>query len=316
MYRLFEKKSIVAYGLFVFLLVILGIQIFKGDSYRNNLSESFIFSLFYNVNLKIIHLLSFFTISLIVLFQGFIYRGLSYSGKGVLVYQTILLINLIIGLSFEYSLTSVFEIVFLFFYFLFFLNSNKEKKTSSLFFGIGVIFGLSLFISLNQLLFFPILLFSINIYEKNGVSDFFAFLIGLIVPIYIIVSFFYLTDRLDFVIEKVSFIKLFHYDLVRRIQIVGVILIIIKVVAAFPIIPSYNIQTRKFYTVLLGILFMILPFYILFSYNQNKPFLTFFMIGSLYLSSFITAVKKNNLKNLILISGFLLAIILTFVPIT
>jgi len=318
MYKQFEKNTIFSYVFIILLYVLLGIKLFKASHYQSNFTESVLLGQifnFQNLSLNFNLSLQFLIIFILGLSQYFIYKNLSFSGRSTLVYQVIFLINTIIALSFDYNFMDIVQLSFVTLFFTTLARTNKEQQTTSMFFDIGFFYGLSLLISMKLLLLLPVMIFSINIFGKNSFRDFWGFLFGLLVPIYLFVTYLYFIDQEQWMLIYLKSMHFFNYEFIHRIEIIAIILIVIKGISAFSVVASYNINTRKFYTVLLSMYLILILFYVFFEYNHSKSFLSLFFIGALYMSALYSSFRKGRMKNILLISGFLLAIIVTFVPI-
>lgn len=316
MYKLFEKKTLFAYILLFLLFGLLGFHIFQHDYQSLIARDSFIFTFIIkpsSANIHWVQLLVFIVFLVMFYLLTIVFNQLSFTSKNLLAIQSIFLINSILALYFENDLISIFELFFVLLYLMFFVISDKKAQTTSLFFNIGFIFGVSIFLSLKLLLLLPILLFSANIYGKNGFGDLFSFIFGLMVPIYIVSTFLYLSDKLILISLYSDSIIQLQYDMIRGKEIILFSLISLFAFMAFPAIPTFNINTRKLYTILLSMFFILVPFYIFLSFRENKSYLILSLIGTLYLSAFLSTSKKYKLKSFILFSGFVMAILVTII---
>lgn len=316
MYKLFEKRSLFAYIVLFLLFGILATNIFQCDYKALVFDDSFIFKnilKIQNWSNLIIQFLVFLLFVIFVFLIMMICKHFSFTGKNILIIQVLFIVNCIFALYFENSLTSIIELLFVLLFLLFFVNSDKKTQTVNLFFNIGFTFGISLFISLKLLIFLPILFFSANIYGKNGFYDLFSFLFGLIVPLYLIYSYLYLTDNQQFFYQYLNSINKLKYDIIHGKEILIFCQFILCAFMTLPVIANFNINTRKLYTVLLSMFFILTPFYIFLSFGEEKSYLILSLIATLYLSAFISTSRNIKLKNIILFSGFIMAIVVTFI---
>lgn len=315
MYKLFEKKSIIAYLIIVILLGIIGLQIFQSNEYQTTNSDSFLINhilRFDRLNLiacKSILLLLFLILTIAI---SYLCSRFSYIGKSSLIVIVLFLTNCIFALHFENNLISILELCLIVILFLFFNDTEVKNHTANFFFNLGFIFGISLFLSMKFLIFVPIMLFSINIYGKNGFSDFFRFVFGLLIPIYIFISYLYLTDSLNFIHNYINTIRHIQYDIAKGTEMIIYAGFAISLILAFPFVTTFNINTRKLYTIILSLYFILFPFNFFLSLSENKSYLTLAFIATLYFSAFTICIRNYRTKNFIVFTSILIAIVSAF----
>lgn len=316
MYKAFEKESILAYAAFLVLIALAFVQVCIHPHLITSADTSFIFRYVLPIsgwNIYLIKGIAFVSTIVVLIIYSRFYRTLGFYYKSGLLIQSILLINLIISYSFNFRLESIISILIIFLILYFLVNGEAKKQTIQLFFQVGVLYGFSLLLSLENLLYSIAILLSIFIYGKSGWRDLAALILGFLVPFYIAVTYFMLTDQSNWVMNHIQIIKTVHYDPVRNYEWIVLIIVGLSAIIAIPAVSTYNIQTRKFFTFILINLLVILPIFILLSLNEGKPILCMMTISSFYFNSYFYRIKRGRMKNVLLFLGFLLAFIATFV---
>ena len=316
MYRLFEIKSIFAYLILVFLVILLGIKVFMtGDLVLDN-NGSFVFTYilkthlwhpnFLRVLIFICALVSFFVFTLI-------FKEFSYQSKSGLLAVFVFSINSIVSISLPFNLESIIgSNLFLVLSFLV-LKLEKEKDTTSSFYNLGFLIVVSSLVT-NYMLFYLLpLFFTLFIYGSSGLRDFLAMLVGIATPIVLIGSIILLQNNWKLLALIVDIARQIHYMFLTSWDWFILGLTVIAFILALPIINSFTISTRKYYTYLVFCFLGLIPAYIFISISGKKPYVLVMTISSFYILPLILKTSSGLFKNLLLILGIIGAIFATFV---
>lgn len=316
MHKVFEKKSFLAYLLCTILFFLFSYKLFSTTHFYVDKREFLVFNSLFNTSdsnnaiLRIVSLVLFF-ISLVNVFNLLKQKDFSLRFELFAIYA--MLIHGIIALSFKHSILDFIHLFYISLLILQLGKLNRVNRTVGDFFNIGLIYGLFLIATSSLVIYIPILILCVNVFGKSGFKDLWSLIFGLIAPIYIVFSVLYLTDANAIVAEIIHSFRLFKYQLATYWMYLPLVLVILNAISAAPLITNFNINSRKLFTIIfsLMILYSILSVNIVF--GQTKLILSLVSVGALYVSIFINGYRNEKVKNLLLVLGFLWAIINTFV---
>lgn len=316
MYKLFENKSIVAYLIVAFLVILLGFKVFVTGPLVTESEGSFLFTHVLKTHLWGPSLLR--SLVFVVLLIGFfmfnlIFKEFSYQSKSGLFAIFVVCIHNILALSLPFNLEGVFSILLFLILSLLVLKLEKIKDTTSSFFNLGFVFVLST-VATNYMLFFLFpLIFAMFIYGRNGLRDFLAMILGISTPIIILGSIILLQNNQEILGHLVFSIKQIKYLLLIRWEWLILGLTAVSFIVTLPLINSFTIATRKFYTYLFFCIVVLIPAFILIGISGNKPYGLTMTLASFYILPFILKTYSRLFKNLMLFLGIVAAIFATFV---
>jgi hypothetical protein len=316
MYKLFENKSIVAYLIVAFLVILLGFKVFVTGPLGTESEGSFLFTHVLKTHLWGPSLLR--SLVFVVLLIGFfmfnlIFKEFSYQSKSGLFAIFVVCIHNILALSLPFNLEGVFSILLFLILSLLVLKLEKIKDTTSSFFNLGFVFVLST-VATNYMLFFLFpLIFAMFIYGRNGLRDFLAMIVGISTPIIILGSIILLQNNQEILGHLVFGFKQIKYLLLSRWEWLILGLTAVSFIVTLPIINSFTIATRKFYTYLFFCILVLIPAFILIGISGNKPYGLTMTLASFYILPFILKTYSRLFKNLMLFLGIVAAIFATFV---
>lgn len=178
----------------------------------------------------------------------------------------------------------------------------------------GLLFNLGLLASVSILFFQPLaiitigLLFALIVLRPFKISEWFIFLLGVITPFYIILSFLYLTDQLSILQEllPITQFKLYipnntwdsaNYILIAILSIAGL-------VTWYPNSNRMVIQSRKSWGVILIFLILSIIGALIFTSNNYYTELICLIPLSAFVSNFFLYPSKKILVHILLLAAF------------
>lgn len=316
MFKLFETKSIIAYLIFILIIILLGSKLYYSEVFPLANTNSIFIGSVLNINTwntLTLKLIVFIMISLNFILFSTICRHFSYHSKGGLVFLFILGVHTILTLTFPVNLEHIF-VGFLFLVLSQILSQiYQRRETVNVFFNLGFVFSWSFFASSSMLFFLPPLLFSLMIFGKNGARDLWALLIGIGAAFAILVSLILVFSSNDLWINIFSSVQVLHYKLPYRWEWLFFVIAVLSALVAFPHINLFTINTRKFYIYLFISFLSIVLFFLIFSDNGLKNYYLIMIIASFYFTPFLFKMKSVRFKSLLVFLGLLIAILATFV---
>lgn len=316
MYKLFEKNSIIAYLICLGLYVLYGVRLFTTQNFYVDKSEFVILDSIFQINEKNVFLYKFlsftlFGIVLVLMYNLAVRRDLTL--KNELIAVAVVLIFGVHALLFSSSLSSFILIFFFTSILTSLVNTPKKSQTVDSIYYIGVLYGMTTLLSPNTIVLLPLLLICINQFGKNGMRDIGGLLLGLCTPIYILITYLYLTDNFHLISRWIGQFHAYKFQFPTAIQYLPIAISIISGVLAMPYIANFNINTRKLYTVIFGALVLLSISAVFLKFNHLKYILALMFVGSLYFSIYLSHIRNKRLRELLLIVGIVSAIINTFV---
>lgn len=316
MYKLFENKSIFAYLIVTFLVILLGAKVFVSGPLLVENEGSFLFTYVLKTHLwspSLLRGLVFvFELVGIVLFT-LIFKEFSYQSKSSLFSIFVVCIHNILALSLPFNLEGIFSILLFLGLSLLVLRMEKVKDTTSAFYNLGFAIVLSV-VATNYMLFYLLpLVFAMFIYGRNGLRDLLALFVGIITPIIILGSLILIQNNQDLInLFAINFKKI-NYLLLARWEWLTLGLTAVSFMLTLPILNSFTIATRKFYTYLFFCFIVLIPAFIFIGISGKKPYGLTLTLASFYILPFMLKTSSRLFKNLMLFLGIVAAIFATFV---
>lgn len=316
MYKLLEKKSFLAYILCSILLLLFCYRLFYSDTFYFERDELKLLSFIFNLDESKISILKgcsvgLFLITLVNFFNLLHQKDFSVRFELIAVYAV--LVHGIIALNYRLSFVDFVSLLYVSILLLQLSQVNKITQTVNSFFTIGLVFGLFAVFSTNVLFYIPVLILSVNIFGKNGFKDLGGLILGLIAPIYILYSIYYLTDSNQLMLDTANSIRQFKYQLAYKWYYIPPVLVLLNVLSAVPLIANFNINSRKLFTIIFSIFLSNAICLISFQFGHSKLVLSLLSIGALYFSIYIGGSRNVRVKNILLILGLIWVIFNTFV---
>lgn len=185
----------------------------------------------------------------------------------------------------------------------------KQKKTVDYFFASGFIIGLLVVLQYYYLIYLLFYLIIIYRFQTMAIKDFLAFIIGVFTMFFLLLSYLYIGDKLDYAVNgllmEVSNVKIKDYGLL----IIFTVIVILEWLAFTPNINVLNISNRKLYFFFLLMFFATTFIAILRFFKGENDFINLSFFGGVYLSSYMITNKSKKINNIILILillGFLI----------
>ncbi len=192
------------------------------------------------------------------------------------------------------------------------LYNCPDPKT--LLFNIGLLCGISVLLYHPSALLILVAYFALVTLRPFSINEWLVLLMGVICPYYFLVAWLYLTDQIH---TLTSYLPLFHFSVPAVLltplfwSTVGVVLFIL--VVGFVYWRQENrrllIQTRKNWTVLLAMFFVLLPIPFITRENGITSLLLWVVPASPFLAKGFLGPKKNTLPALMFWALLALAIL-------
>jgi hypothetical protein len=136
---------------------------------------------------------------------------------------------------------------------------------------------------------------------------------GIMAPILIFYSIILLQNNQVVFDLILSIQKQIHYLLLTSWEWLILGLIIISFILAVPIIGSFTIATRKYYTYLFFCILILIPSFVFLGIAGRKPYGLSMTLANFYILPFFLKMTNIRLRNLTLFFGLIGAIFATFV---
>jgi hypothetical protein len=221
----------------------------------------------------------------------------------------IYLIHVSFALKMQLNIEMFFQLIFLVLSTHFISLLLKEKKSVDYFFATGFVLGFLILLQFHYIVYLIFYLIIIYRFQTRGVKDLLAFFIGLGTIIFLLFSYLYLSNKLEY-ITNFSF---FHIGKIKIVNSWGAILfcviILIEWLSFSPKVNVLNISNRKLYFFFLIMFVSSIFIATIRLLDGQNDFLNLSYFGGVYLSSIVITVKSKKINNIILILlllGFLI----------
>lgn len=313
MYNLLSKNIVLSFFITLIISICLGFQLFGiPDSQIVLNSKVSLLNFFveeWGLTIFKFRVL-FYSLNIFVAFYlAYLLADVKISNIFSFVPSIIYLIHVSLALKMQLNTEIFFQLIFLVLSTHFISLLLIEKKSVDYFFATGFVLGFLILLQFHYIVYLIFYLIIIYRFQTRGVKDLLAFFIGLCTIIFLLFSYLYLSDKLEY-ITNFSF---FHIGKIKIVNSWGSILfcviILIEWLSFSPKVNVLNISNRKLYFFFLIMFVSSIFIAIIRLLDGQNDFLNLSFFGGVYLSSIVITVKSKKINNIILILlllGFLI----------
>lgn len=313
MYNLLSKNIVLSFFITLIISICLGFQLFGiPDSQIVINSKVPLLNFFveeWGLTIFKFRVLFFILNIFVAFYLAYLLADVKISNIFSFVPSIIYLIHVSFALKMQLNTEIFFQLIFLVLSTHFISLLLKEKKSVDYFFATGFVLGFLILLQFHYIVYLIFYLIIIYRFQTRGVKDLLAFFIGLCTIIFLLFSYLYLSDKLEY-ITNFSF---FHIGKIKIVNSWGSILfcviILIEWLSFSPKVNVLNISNRKLYFFFLIMFVSSIFIAIIRLLDGQNDFLNLSFFGGVYLSSIVITVKSKKINNIILILlllGFLI----------
>lgn len=310
MFKQFDKSTFTSYFFifFFYLLVVYKFFINLSIEYTNSINFSI------NVNNKWIHTLFFaILIAFITIRINKIISSLKIFSSNNNLTSFLFLFFVTLWLIKSPSIYDLLVLIQAYYCIEIFNNSLHKESTIENYFKLGIfISAIFILMQVNILFILPTLV-SFTIIGKKGIKDFLAYLVGLLMPIYLISSYSLITDDTLLIQNLFSFTDKFRFELIQKYDIYVISIFIFSILMALPRISILNINTRMLMSSIISLAIILIAFMLFFNFIGCKMVGGLVIVSTMYASIFINFIKNKKQRDALIILSIILGIINIFV---
>jgi hypothetical protein len=313
MYNLLSKNIVLSFFITLIISICLGFQLFGiPDSQIVINSKVPLLNFFveeWGLTLFKFRVLFYILNIFVAFYLAYLLADVKISNIFSFVPSIIYLIHVSFALKMQLNIEMFFQLIFLVLSTHFISLLLKEKKSVDYFFATGFVLGFLILLQFHNIIYLIFYLIIIYRFQTRGVKDLLAFFIGLGTIIFLLFSYLYLSNKLEYIAN----FSLFHIGKIKIVNSWGAILfcviILIEWLSFSPKVNVLNISNRKLYFFFLIMFVSSIFIAIIRLLDGQNDFLNLSYFGGVYLSSIVITVKSKKINNIILILlllGFLI----------
>lgn len=313
MYNLLSKNIVLSFFITLIISICVGIQLFGvPDSQIVINSKVPLLNFFveeWGLSIFKFRVLFYVLNIFVALYLAYLLADVKISNIFSFVPSIIYLIHISFALKMQLNTEILFQLIFLVLATHFIALLLKEKKSVDYFFATGFVLGFLILIQIQYLVYLFFYLIIIYRFQTGGVKDLLSFFIGLCTVIFLLFSFLYLYNKLEYV-TPIHFLNLGKIKIINSWgTLLFCAIILIEWLSFSPKVNVLNISNRKLYFFFLIMFVSSIIISIIRLINGQNDFLNLSFFGGVYLSSIVITIKSKKINNIILILlllGFLI----------